>query len=161
MGDTDWSLSEHGVDADTARCGIIWQHERIRALLDTARSIAEPGPESEAPSAQALAAAIYDILSTMEAHFAYEERHWLPLLRDDVAGGRERADAILGEHSRQRDFLAGLYWAACVGPASPWLVSNLRFLAAWILSHMAEEERYLAVPRESSDDFFVIAQSSG
>src|SRR3954466_11194903 len=93
--ESHWSLSEHRVDPGTARCGIVWQHEHIRALLDTARSIAEPRSDKTAPPPRALASAIADIRSALEAHFAYEERHWLPVLRDHGPLGRERAEEIV------------------------------------------------------------------
>ena len=144
MMDSRWSLSEHRVDPGTARCGIIWQHERIRALLDRARSIAEAASEGAIPSPKALATAIADIRSAMEAHFAYEETHWLPVLRADSSGGGERADEMLLEHEGQRDLAARLYNEVHARPGSPGPVSGLRFLAEWLLSQMAAEERTLA-----------------
>ena len=158
MMDSGWSLSEHRVDAGTARCGIIWQHERIRALLDTARSIAEPTADGATPSPKALATAIAEIRSAVEAHFAYEEKYWLPVLSGDIPLGRERASEILLEHAGQRDLTARLYYESCTGPDSPGLASGLMFLAAWLLSHMADEERCLVSPRNRDRDFFVIAQ---
>ena len=145
MMDPGWSFSEHRVDADTAWCGIIWQHERIRALLDTARSVAEANRGGEARSPEALACAIADIRLALEAHFAYEKRHWLP-----------QADQIVVEHDQQWDLLDRLHREACAGPSSPELAASLTFFAAWMLSHMAEEERCLGVPSIVSDDFFVI-----
>jgi len=156
--DSRWSLSEHRVDPGTARCGIVWQHEHIRALLDTARSIAEPSSDGAVPSPRALACAIADIRSAMEAHFAYEERHWVPVLRAASPLGRERAEEILLEHDQQRDFVARLYCDACTWPSAPGLASNLTFLAAWLLSRMADEERGLVFPTTGADEFFVIAQ---
>jgi len=94
----------------------------------------------------------------MEAHFAYEERHWLPVLRDDSPLGPERVEEILLEHDQQRDFVARLYCDACAWPSAPELASSLTFLAAWLLSRMADEELGLVFPRVGNDDFFVIAQ---
>ncbi len=158
MMDSRWSLSENRVDPGTARCGIIWQHEHIRALLDTARSIAEPASEGAAQSPKALVTAIADIRSAIEAHFAYEEKNWLPVLRGETPLGGERADEILLEHDGQRHLVARLYSEALARPGSPGLASGLKFLAAWLLSHMAEEERGLWLPSVRDDDFVVIAQ---
>jgi hypothetical protein len=105
-----------------------------------------------------LASAIADIRSAMEAHFAYQERHWLPVLRADSPLGRERAEEILLEHDQQREFVSRLYCDACAWPIAPGVASNLTFLAAWLLSRMADEERALVRPRIADDDFFVIAQ---
>jgi hypothetical protein len=156
--DSPRSLSEHRVDPGTARCGIVWQHERIRALLDTARSIAGPSSDGAASPPRALASAIADIRSAMEAHFAYEERHWLPFLRAASPLGRERAEEILREHDQQRDFVSHLYGDAYGWPMAPGVVSRLTFLAAWLLSRMADEERGLVRPPLGDDDFFVIPQ---
>jgi hypothetical protein len=93
----------------------------------------------------------------MEAHFAYEERHWLPVLRDDSPLGRELAEEILLEHDQQRDFVSRLYCDACVWPSAPGVDFSLTLLAAWLLSRMADEERGLVRPRIGDDDFFVIA----
>lgn len=151
-----WSLSEHRVDPGTARCGVIWQHEHIRALLDMARSVIS---EAAAWSPKVLVTAIADIRSALEAHFAYEEKHWLPVLRRGVPVGEQVAEEILAEHDRQRDFVAGLYREACACSSSPGLASNLTFLAAWLRSHMADEERYLVLRNVGRDDFFVIPQA--
>ena len=159
--ESHWSLSEHRVDPGTARCGIVWQHEHIRALLDTARSIAEPSSDRTAPPPRALASAIADIRSALEAHFAYEERHWLPVLRDHGPPGRERAEEILLEHDQQRDFVSRLYCDACVWPSTPGVASSVTFLAAWLLSCMADEERGLLHPPVGNDEFFVIAPQFG
>jgi hemerythrin HHE cation binding domain-containing protein len=125
-------------------------------------SIAERSHEIEGPSPTTLASAIADLRSALEAHFAYEERHWLPFLGGDLPFGRERADEMLAEHNRQRDFVADLDREASACPGAPELVSDLTFLAAWLLSHMAEEERCLVLLSvRSGDDFILVAQQSG
>jgi len=156
--DSRWALSEHRVDPGTARCRIVWQHERIRVLLAAARSIAEPTLAGAPSSPKALASAIADIRSALEAHFAYEEKHWLPVLGSDAPLGRERADEMLLEHGRQRDFIARLYRDACACPSSPGLAPSLTFLTAWLLSHMEDEERCLVLPSVGSNEFLVIEQ---
>jgi hypothetical protein len=139
----------------------MWQHERIRALLDRARSIARSALAGGAPSPDDLVVAIDDIRSVMEAHCGYEERHWLPLLRDNVPLGPQWADDILVEHRTQRELMADLHREACAAPGSPTLPARLEFLVAWLRSHMAEEERYLMLPDLIHDDFLVIEQSAG
>jgi len=161
MADLGWSLPVHGVDAATARCGIIWQHERIRALLDRARSIAKRAVAGGSPSPDDLVVAIDDIRSVMEAHCTYEERHWVPLLRENVPLGPQWADDIVAEHRTQRELLADLHREASADPASPTLPGRLEFLVAWLRSHMAEEERYLTLPAVVPRDFLVIEQRTG
>jgi len=59
---------------------------------------------------------------------------------------------------RQRDFVATLCCEASFCPDSPDLALGLTFLTAWLLSHMADEERGLGSPGASVDDFVMIAQ---
>src|SRR5678815_4420508 len=82
-----WSAPARRVDAGTARRGILWQHQRIRALLERARTVAEAALDGEAPSPDAVASAVGDIHTTMEVHLAFEEHVLLPLLRDDLPVG--------------------------------------------------------------------------
>jgi iron-sulfur cluster repair protein YtfE (RIC family) len=161
MIDLGWSAPERRLDAGSARRGILWQHERIRALLERARAVAEARLAGESPSPDSVALAIGDLHSTMEVHLTFEESVLLPLLRDDLPIGPQRADQLLDEHTRQRAMLAALHREASVHPELPALAAKLAFLAAWLLADMEEEERSLLNPDVVRDDAVVIDQSCG
>ncbi len=156
-----WSAPARPVDPGTARRGILSQHERIRDLLDRARAVAEAALDGEAPSDDAVASVIGDIHTTMEVHLAFEETVLIPLLRDDLPIGPQRADRLLDEHSRQREVLAGLHREATAYPELPMLAAKLAFLTSWLLADMAEEERCLLTPDVVRDDIIVVDQSCG
>jgi hypothetical protein len=156
-----WSAPTRRVDAGTARRGILWQHEKIRALLERVRALAEAALEGPAPPSDAVASAIGDVRSTMEVHLTFEESVLLPLLRDDLPVGPQRADQLLDEHRRQRDMLAGLHREAAAHPELPILAAKLAFLASWLLADMAEEERSLLTTEVVRDDVIVIDQNGG
>jgi len=161
MIDLGWSAPAKRVDAGTARQSILSQHEHLRALLDRARAVAEAALDGQPPSPDAVASAIGDIRTTMEVHLTFEEKVLLPLLRDDLPVGPERADRLLDEHARQRQTLATLHREACAFPELPTLAAKLAFLASWLLADMAEEEHALLNPDVVRDDIIVIDQSSG
>jgi len=143
-------------------CGaILAQHQRIRALLDRAHGVAEAALDDEAPFPDAVASAIEDIRTVLEVHLAFEERVLLPILRDDLPLGPERADRLLDEHGRQRATLATLHREASRSPQLPILAAKLAFLTEWLLADMIEEERSLLVPDVVRDDVVVVDQSSG
>jgi iron-sulfur cluster repair protein YtfE (RIC family) len=156
-----WSAPRQRVDAGTAVRGILWQHERLRGQLAHARAIAEAALDGDAPSPDAVASAIGDIRSTMEVHLAFEEAVLLPLLRDDLPLGPQRADRLLDEHARQRDVLEELHRQARVHPELPTLAAKLAFLTSWLLADMGEEERSLLIPEVVRDDQVVIDQTCG
>jgi hypothetical protein len=156
-----WSAPTDRLDAGTARSAILAQHERIRALLDRAHSVAEAALDGQPPSADAVASAIGDIRTIMEVHLAFEEKSLLPILRDDLPLGPERADRLLDEHRRQRTTLATLHTEACSFPQLPMLAAKLAFLTDWLLADMGEEERCLLIPEVIRDDVVVVDQSSG
>lgn len=156
-----WSAPARRVDAGTARRGVLSQHECIRNLLERARLLAETALDGRAPSPDAVASAIGDIRSTMEVHLAFEEAVLLPLLRDDLPIGPQRAERLLDEHERQREVLAGLHKEACAYPELPTLAAKLAFLTAWLLADMAEEERCLLTPEVIRDDVVVVDQADG
>jgi iron-sulfur cluster repair protein YtfE (RIC family) len=143
MVELGWSAPVVRVDAAGARRGILWQHERIRELLDRARAIAESALDGDPEGASAVAPIIADLHSTIEVHLAFEEQVLLPLLTGDAAGGRHRADQLQDEHRRQREVLRAIEREACSQPLLPTLAAKLAFLTAWLLADMEEEERSL------------------
>ena len=159
--DLGWSAPAKRVDAGTARQSILSQHEHLRALLDRASAVAEAALDGRPPSPDAVASAVGDIRTTFEVHLTFEEKVLLPLLRDDLPLGPERADRLLDEHARQRQTLATLHREACAFPAFPTLAAKLAFLTSWLLADMAEEEHSLLTPDVVRDDVVVIDQSSG
>jgi hypothetical protein len=159
--DLGWSAPARRLDAGTARQSILSQHERLRVLLARASAVADAALDGHPPSDDAVASAIGDVRTTIEVLLAFEETVLLPLLRDDLPLGPERADRLLDEHARQRQTLATLHREACAFPAFPTLAAKLAFLVAWLLADMAEEEHSLLTPDAVRDDIVVIDQSSG
>jgi hypothetical protein len=156
-----WSAPARRVDAGAATRGILWQHKRIRSLLERSRDVADAALDGEAQPADAVASAIGDIRATLEVHLAYEESVLIPLLRDDLPVGPQRADRLLDEHVRQRAMLAALHGEASAHPELATLAVKLGFLATWLLADMTEEEQSLLVPDVIRDDIVVIDQSTG
>jgi hypothetical protein len=159
--DLGWSAPTCRVDAGTARRGILWQHERIRTLLERARAVADARLDDELTSPDAVALVIGDLRSTFEVHLTFEESVLLPILRDDLPVGPRRADQLLDEHTRQRAMLAALHEEAEAHPELATLAAKLAFLASWLLADMAEEESSLLTSEVVRDDLVVIDQSSG
>lgn len=159
--DLGWTAPAKRVDAGTARQSILSQHEHLRGLLERASAVAEAALDGQAPYPEAVASAIGDIRTSIEVHLTFEERVLLPLLRDDLPLGPERADRLLDEHARQRQTLATLHREACAFPEFATLAAKLAFLTSWLLADMAEEERSLLNPDVVRDDIVVIDQSSG
>jgi hypothetical protein len=159
--DLGWSAPEQRVDAGTARHSILSQHEHLRDLLERARGVAEAALDGQAPSSDAVASAIADIRTAIEVHLTFEEKVLLPLLRDDLPIGPQRADRLLDEHAHQRQTLATLHREACAFPGLEILPAKLAFLTAWLLADMAEEERSLLTPDVVRDDIVVVDQNSG
>jgi hypothetical protein len=159
--DLGWAAPARRLDAGTARQSILSQHEHLRGLLARAGSVAEAALDGQPPSADAVASAIADVRTSIEVHLTFEEKALLPLLRDDLPLGPERADRLLDEHARQRQTLATLHREACAFPTSATLAAKLAFLTSWLLADMAEEERSLLNPDVVRDDVVVIDQSSG
>jgi len=145
-------MGNSGRQRDQGRCddGILEQHERIRALLDTARAVAEAALDGAPPAADAVAGAIGDIRTTMDVHLAFEESVLLPIYRADPPDGRERAARLVGEHARQRAILARLHGEARAHPELPVLAAKLAFLNTWLLADMVEEERALYLGHEAA-----------
>jgi hypothetical protein len=143
MIETGWSAPAARLDAVGARRGILWQHRRIRALLERGARVADAALDGEPPSPDAVASAIGDIRSTMEVHLAYEESVLLPLLRADRPVGARSADSLLAEHAQQRAMLAALHQEARAYPLLPTLAVKLASLTAWLVDDMAEEEATL------------------
>jgi hypothetical protein len=141
--DLGWAAPARAVDAGTARRGILWQHERIRALLEKARDVADLALDGDATSTGAVAPVIADMRSTLEVHLTFEEKVLIPLFREDTPAGPQRADRLLDEHRHQRDMLAALDREASAFPRLPMLAAKLAFLSSWLLADMVEEERSL------------------
>lgn len=161
MQNLGWRPPPGRVDAATARQNILSQHVRIRALLERARLVAESALDGEAPAPDAVASAIGDIRTTIEVHLAFEEGVVLPILRDDLPLGPERADRLVAEHTHQRQVLATLHAEASAGPERPTLAAKLAFVANWLLDDMGHEERYLLTADAIRDDVIVVDQSDG
>lgn len=147
--DLGWTAPAQGLDASAARRGILWQHERIRGLLEKARSVADARLGGDA-SAEAVAEAVSDLHSTIEVHLAFEETVLVPLLREDLPEGPARADRMLDEHARQRRMLASNHREAYNHPQLPALAVKLGFLASWFLVDMTEEEHELSMLRSAA-----------
>jgi hypothetical protein len=161
MIDLGWSAPTKRVDAGTARHAILSQHRKLRGLLERAGCVAEAALDGRPPSPDAVASVIGDIRLTMEVHLTFEERVLLPLLRDDLPVGPERADRLLDEHTRQRAMLATLSLEAVRHPELPTLAAKLAHVTAWLLADMAEEERCLIVADVVRDDIVAIDQTCG
>ena len=161
MIDLGWCAPSRRVDAETARQDIFFQHDRIRALLEKARAVADAALDGQSPSPDAVASAIGEIHTTMTTHLAFEEEVLLPILRDDLPLGPERAERLLEEHEGQRATLAVLNREACLGPEVSTLAAKLAFLTSWLLADMAEEERTFVTPDVIRDDCVSIDQNTG
>jgi hypothetical protein len=161
MMELGWSAPAQRVDAGTARRGILTQHQHIRAFLEKARTTAELALDGKDLPLDAVASAIGDLRTTIEAHLAFEEQVLLPLLRDDLPVGPERAERLIDEHRRQREVLGTLHKEARAFPELPTLAVKLAFLTSWLLADMAEEERSLVIPEVIREDIVVIDQNGG
>lgn len=161
MSKLGWSAPAHRIDAPSARVGVLWQHERIRDLLERARNVAEAALDEKASASDAVASAVGDLRSILEVHLTFEEKVLIPILRDDLPVGPERAERMLNEHKRQREVLAGLHQEACRAPQSLLLAAKLASLTSWLLDDMLEEERSLLVPEVIRDDQVVVDQTCG
>jgi hemerythrin HHE cation binding domain-containing protein len=147
--DLGWTAPAHRLDAGAARRGILWQHDRIRGLLEKARTVADARLGGDA-TPEAVADAVSDLHSIIEVHLAFEEAVLVPLLREDLPEGPGRADRMLDEHQRQRRMLASIHSEAYKQPELPALAVKLGFLASWFLADMAEEERELTMLRPAA-----------
>ena len=156
-----WTAPVDRLDAGPARKGILWQHEQIRALLQRAREVAELAIDGSPPTPDAVASAVGDIRSTMEVHLTFEERVLIPLLRDDLPVGPQRAAALLDEHTQQREMMSMLHEEARRAPGLTMLAVKLAALTSWLLEDMEEEERCLLTPDVIRDDIVVIDQCGG
>jgi iron-sulfur cluster repair protein YtfE (RIC family) len=156
-----WSAPKQRVDAGTARHAILAQHQKLRGLLHRAQTVADAALDGTPPCPDAVASAIGDIRQTMEIHLAFEEALLLPLLRDDLPLGPQRADQLLEEHARQRAMLAALHREAGAHPELPTLAAKLAYLVCWLLADMAEEEECLVNPEVVRDDIVVVDQTCG
>lgn len=161
MSEISWCAPERPVDAGTARRGILGQHVHLRDLLERSQALAEERLDGKTVVPDAVASAIGDLRSAMEVHLTYEESVLLPLFRDDLPLGPERADRLVDEHHRQRAMLAALHQEACHHPELPTLAAKLAALTSWLLADMAEEERCVLDPETLRDDVVVVDQTCG
>jgi hypothetical protein len=161
MNELGWSAPPRPVDAGAARRGILWQHERIRGLLESARALADARLDGRSSAPDGVASAIGDIHSVMEVHLKFEEAVLLPLLRDDLPVGPQRADRLVDEHLQQRAMLDALHKEASAHPDLALLASKLAALTSWLLADMAEEECSLLNPDAVREDVVVVDQNSG
>lgn len=138
-----WAIPTHRIDETTARRTLLFQHQRIRALLEHARQIAEDALDQKPLPAYAVATAIGDIHTTFETHLRFEEKVLGDLWDGELPDGSARTRRLLEEHARQRMTLANLHDQARTGPWVPLLAAKLAFLTSWLLDDMAEEERTL------------------
>jgi iron-sulfur cluster repair protein YtfE (RIC family) len=142
MTDFGWRASSRPLDAAAARRSVLAQHVRIRDLLERARGIADAALDGRALAPDAVASAIGDVRTTMEAHLTFEEGVLLPILKADPAGPA-RAERLTTEHRHQRAMLAMLHDEARTAPWVPTLAAKLVFLTDWLLADMVEEEAAL------------------
>ena len=155
-----WSAPVRLLDAGAARRGILEQHEWIRIVLGRGGAAAKARLEDGAP-AETVVEAIGDLRSAMIAHLAFEESVLLPLLRDDLPLGPQRAERLLDEHMRQRAMLDAILEEARRQPDLATLAVKLAFLSDWLYADMLEEERSLLNPDVIRDDAVAIDQSCG
>lgn len=161
MSDLLWPVPETRLNAAGARRAILLQHERIRGLLETAHDVAELALDGQDGSQDAVANAIGDIHTMLEAHLIFEEKVLVAILEDDLPLGPVRARHLKEDHEKQRCTLAGLHREALKGPQLPTLAAKLAFLTTWLLDDMRDEESNLLTPEVVRDDGVVIDQSSG
>jgi hypothetical protein len=161
MLDSIWTVPRHRVDADTARRGILVQHQRIRELLERARAVADKALDEAPLPADAVASAIGDIRATLDVHLTFEERVLCDILEDDLPLGPERAARLREDHRKQRATLSSLHDEARAAPQRPLLAAKLAFLASWLLDDMEEEERSLLTPDVVRDDAIAVDQVCG
>jgi hypothetical protein len=161
MSDPIWIVPTHRVDADTARRSILAQHQRIRALLERARVVAEGALDEADLPPDAVASAIGDIHATLEVHLRFEEKVLIDILNDDLPLGPARAARLKDEHTKQRATLTHLHDEARAAPQRPILAAKLAFLTSWLLDDMAEEERSLLTPDVVRDDVVAVDQATG
>jgi hypothetical protein len=160
MIDLGWSAPTQPVDAGGARRGILQQHEWIRVVLGRSGDAAKARLEDDAP-AETVVAAITELRSAMVAHLAFEESVLIPLLRDDLPLGPQRAERLLDEHARQRALLDVLLAEARAQPDVPELAAKLACLSDWLYADMIEEERSLLTADVIREDPVVIDQTCG
>jgi iron-sulfur cluster repair protein YtfE (RIC family) len=161
MSEIAWRAPDHPVDAGTARRGILAQHAQLRVLLEHAQALAEARLDGDTSVPDAVASAIGNVRAAMEVHLTFEEAVLLPLFRDDLPVGPQRADVLADEHLRQRAMLAALHKEACQHPELPTLAAKLAAMTSWLLVDMAEEERSLLNPDTLREDIIVIDQTCG
>src|SRR5579863_5053886 len=94
MSEISWSAPGRPVDAGTARRGIVAQHVHLRDLLGRAQALAEARLDGDTSVPDAVASAIGDLRAAMEVHLTFEEAVLLPLFRDDLPLGPERAERL-------------------------------------------------------------------
>jgi hypothetical protein len=161
MHDALWTVPTHRIDAATARRIILTQHERIRALLTRARTIAEGALDELDQPGDAVASAFGDIRATLEVHLRFEEKVLCPIFEDDLPLGPARAARLREDHANQRATLAALHDEARAAPQRPLLASKLAFLTSWLLADMAHEEQELLTRDVVRDDAVAIDQEAG
>jgi hypothetical protein len=161
MNDHIWNVPAQRPSAAAARRTILQQHERIRALLDRARDVAERALDGEPQAADAVASAIGDIHATLEIHLTFEEKVLVSFLEDDLPLGPQRAQALREDHAQQRATLSQLHREAMAAPLLPTLAAKLAFLTSWLLADMVEEERTLLTSDVVREDTVAVDQSDG
>lgn len=159
--DSGWIAPGTRVDADSARRAILWQHRRIRTLLERAAAVAEAALAGTLASPDAVSSAVGDVRATLEIHLTFEEKVILPILRDDLPIGPQRAENLVDEHKRQRAMLAQIHAEAIAHPELPELAAKLAALTAWLRADMEDEERSLLTRDVLRDDIVTVDQADG
>jgi len=139
------------LDAPSARRSILGQHQRLRALLERARRVADLALDGEAADPGGVAVAIGELVHVMESHLAFEESLLLPILNADLPHGPARAAELAKEHEQQRAMLSALHRQATAAPRVPTLATKLMFLTDWLLADMSHEEEELLSPAVLGD----------
>ena len=139
------ALSGRHLDADAAKQCLVLQHEKIRVLLDKARSVAERALGGKKRAAARLPDAISRIRRTVEVHLQFEERARAVSLEEDRQSRARNAAWFLRDHERQREGLARLHRQAMAQSELSGLAAELASLATCLSNDMDEEERTLAI----------------
>ena len=143
MNDLGWHRPSRAIDGPTALRSILAQHRQIRGLLDRARQIGDNALEQEGGLSDVVASTIGDLRTAFEVHMSFEETVLPPVFERLGASGARRTHELVADHENQRAMLHAIHREAMLAPNLPILAVKLTFLACWLLSDMADEERTL------------------
>lgn len=128
------------VQPDQARAQLLREHERLRALLGDALTLAG-GALRGAGSWSEVQRALDELRDAFAAHNASEEALLAPILGEDATIGPARIARMIEEHAAEH----AAFRAALAGPPEE-VARRLEELAEEIDAHMAAEERTFLSP---------------